>query len=85
MKEIKVPLLHVLVGSGLSFTLALAFIGSTQKDLEQSQSELQQYQYATQYLVEHHEDYLLEFCLDGMSEAIKKGFIQSQPPKLVML
>lgn len=60
-------------------------LGSTQKDLEQTQAELQQYQYATQYLVEHHEDYLLEFCLDGMSEAIEKGFIQSQPPKLMML
>ena len=42
------------------------------------------YDYAVNYLVEHTEDdeYFLEYCINGMAEAIEKGFIQDCPPPL---
>lgn len=43
------------------------------------------YQYAVDYLVEHTEDdqYLLDYCVKGLSDAIDKGFIHENPPPLI--
>lgn len=73
----------------LIFMLILSYImlGSTYADYQNASQSSSMYQYATEYLVDDYQNIKneqLEYCIDGMNEAIEKGFIQEQPPKLVM-